>query len=109
MVKLYLQHCSRAVQHKYSSVCGAIHGGLFPEPGGVAMLAGLHKGCFYKVGQFQLCKDSLMLLTHSKYVSATDYSNASFELCRVVLVVCRFSDHKCRHGSASRRVKRQSL
>ncbi len=29
---------------------------------------------------------------------ATDYSNVSFELCRVVLVVCRFSDHKCRHG-----------
>ncbi len=30
---------------------------------------------------------------------ATDDSNASFELCRVVLVVCRFSDHKCRHGN----------
>ncbi len=30
---------------------------------------------------------------------ANDYSNASFELCRVVLVVCRFSDHKCRHGN----------
>ncbi len=26
-----------------------------------------HKGCFYKVGQFQLCKDSLALLTHSLY------------------------------------------
>ncbi len=25
----------------------------------------VHKGCFYKVGQFQLCKDSLALLTHS--------------------------------------------
>ncbi len=23
----------------------------------------VHKGCFYKVGQFQLCKDSLALLT----------------------------------------------
>ncbi len=74
---------------KYSSVCGAIHGGLFPEPGRrVALLAGLHKGCFYKVGQFQLCKNSLTLRTHSKYVSASDDSNASFERCRVVLVVC---------------------
>ncbi len=32
-------------------------------PGRVAYNAGLHKG--YKVGQFQLCKDSLTLLTHS--------------------------------------------
>ncbi len=43
-------------------------------------------------------------LTACKYVFlfkefATDYSNASFEQCRVVLVVCRFSDHKCRHGN----------
>ncbi len=38
---------------------------LFPEPGRVAYNAGLHKGCFYKVGQFQLCKDSLAPLTHS--------------------------------------------
>ncbi len=38
-------------------------------------------------------------VTACKYVSATDFSNASFELCRVVLVVCRFSDHKCRHGN----------
>ncbi len=30
---------------------------------------------------------------------ATDDSNTSFELCRVVLVVCRFYDHKCRHGN----------
>ncbi len=37
-------------------------------------------------------------LTACKYVSATDDSNVSFEQCRVVLVVCRFSDHKCRHG-----------
>ncbi len=36
-----------------------------PEPGRVACNAGLHKGFFYKVGQFQLCKDSLVLLTHS--------------------------------------------
>ncbi len=55
-----------AVQRKYSSVRGAIHGGLFHEHGRrVALLAGLHKGCFYKVGQFQLCKDSLALLTQS--------------------------------------------
>ncbi len=41
------------------------NGGLFPEPGRrVAYNAGLHKGCFYKVGQFQLCRDSLTLLTH---------------------------------------------
>ncbi len=47
-------------------------------------------------------------LTACKYVSASDDSNASFEQCRVVLVVCHFSDHKCRHGNvASRRVKRQ--
>ncbi len=43
-------------------------------------------------------------LTACKYVFifkefATDDSNASFELCRGVLVVCRFSDHKCRHGN----------
>ncbi len=61
-------------------VCGAIYG--------VALFAGFHKGCFYKVGQFQLCKDSLTCLTTaaSKYVSATYDSNGSFELCRVVLV-----------------------
>ncbi len=32
---------------------------------GESSLACRHKGCFYKVGQFQLCKDSLALLTHS--------------------------------------------
>ncbi len=37
------------------SVCSAFYGGLFPEPGRrAALLAGLHKGCFYEVGQFQL-------------------------------------------------------
>ncbi len=41
--------------------------------------------------------DRLALLTHSKYDSATDDSNTSFEQCGVALV-CRFSDHKCRHG-----------
>ncbi len=63
----------------------------------------MHKSCFYEVGQFQLCKDSLALLTHKYIFSfkefATDYSNASFELCRVVLVVSFFSNHKCRHGN----------
>ncbi len=46
------------------------------------------------------------LLTACKYVFlfkefATDYSksNTSFEQCRVVLVVCHFSDHKCRRGN----------
>ncbi len=43
-------------------------------------------------------------LTACKYIFlfkefATDNSNASFEQCRVVLVVCRFSDRKCRHGN----------
>ncbi len=43
-------------------------------------------------------------LTACKYVFlfkefATDDSNTSFEQCRVVLAVCRFSDHKCRHGN----------
>ncbi len=47
------------------ALCIAFYGGLFPEPGRVAYNAGLHKACFYKVGQFQLCKDSLALLTHS--------------------------------------------
>ncbi len=42
-------------------------------------------------------------LTACKYVFlfkefATDDSNVSFEQCRVELV-CRFSDHKCRHGN----------
>ncbi len=39
-------------------------------------------------------------LTACKYFSTTDDSNAFFEQCnvRVVLVVCRFSNHKCRHG-----------
>ncbi len=69
-VKLYLQHCSRTVQHKYWSVCSAFNRGLCPEPG--------RKGCFYK-GQSGASD-------HCKYVSASDDSNVSFELCRVVLV-----------------------
>ncbi len=100
VVKLYLQHCSRAVQHKYSSLCGTIHGGLFPEPGRrVALLAGLHKGCSIKWGNFSFARTVWRFwLTACKYVSAYDDSNASFEQCRVVLLVWPFSDHKCRHG-----------
>ncbi len=30
----------------------------------VCSLPAMLKGCFYKVGQFQLCKDSLVLMTH---------------------------------------------
>ncbi len=86
------------------SVGSTFYGGLFPEPW--SSLLAMHKGCFYKVGQFQLCKDSLVLmwLTACKYVFlfkefALNDLNLSFELCRVVLVVCRFSNHKCRHGN----------
>ncbi len=40
---------------------------------------------------------------------STDYSNAIFQQCRVVLVWC-FSDHKCRHGVMfMRRGARSSL
>ncbi len=60
------------------------------------------KDSFYNVGQLQLCKDSLALRAHSLYVFlfkefATEDSNASCERCRVVLVICRLSDHKYRH------------
>ncbi len=50
------------------ALCNAFYGGLFPEPGRVTLQcynAGLQKGCFYKVGQLQLYKDSLTPLTHS--------------------------------------------
>ncbi len=84
-------------------MCSIFYGGLFPEAGRLTYNAGLHKDCFYKVGKIQLCKDSLALLTYSLYVRykeyATDDSNASFEQCRVVLVVCHFYDHKCRHSN----------
>ncbi len=51
----------------------------------------LHKGCLYKVGQFQLCKDWRFWLRACTYVSATDDSKASFEHCGVVLVVSHYS------------------
>ncbi len=77
-------------------VCAAQFTQDCPEAGRVAYNASVLKDCFYKAEQFQLCK----FLTHSlfKYVSATDDSNVSFEPCRVVLV-WRFSNHKCRHGN----------
>ncbi len=73
------------------------------------------KDCFYKVGQFQICKGRLALLNHSLQVFlfkefATDDSNASFELCRVTLVVCCFSDHGNIYAAqrdAMQHVKRQ--
>uniref|UniRef100_A0A672S5X6 Myosin VIIA n=1 Tax=Sinocyclocheilus grahami TaxID=75366 RepID=A0A672S5X6_SINGR len=72
-------------QPKYSDVCSTFYGGLFPDPSRVD----------YNDG----CSDSQ---TVSKFFIfkgfATDDSNASFEQCRVALVVCHFSDHKCRHG-----------
>ncbi len=103
VVKLYLQHCSGTVQPKYYSVCSAFYGGLFPEP--VSSLPSVHKGCFYKVGQFQLYKDSLVLSTqvsmfsYLKNLPLTIQTDVSFEQCRIVLVACHFSDHKCRHGN----------
>ncbi len=57
----------------------------------------VHKGCFYKVGQFQFCKDRahdsqpVSMFSYLKKM-LFDYSNTNYELCRVVLVVCRFSD-----------------
>ncbi len=62
------------------------------EAGRVACNA---QNCFYKVGQLQLCKGKYAFIFEEL---ATDDSNASFEQCRVVLV-CRFSDHKCRRGN----------
>ncbi len=49
------------------ALCSAFYGGLFSEPGRVMLAynAGLHKGCFYKVGQFQIWKDSLTFLTQT--------------------------------------------
>ncbi len=104
MVKLYLQHCSRTVQPKYSSVCSAFYGGLFPEPGRVAYNA-CTKAVAIKWGNSNFARTVWRFwLAACKYVFifkefATDYSNASFELCRVGLVVCHFSNHKCRHGN----------
>ncbi len=62
----------------------------------VAYNASVLKDCFYKVEQFQHRKNSLVLLTHCKYVSTDWRFDPSFEPCRVV---SRFSDHKCRHGN----------
>jgi len=44
------------------------YGGLFPEPGRVVYNMNTMNGCeHYKVGQFQLRKDSLALLTQSTF------------------------------------------
>ncbi len=70
-------------------MCSTFNRGLCPEPGRVVYNAVLYKDCFYKVRQFQLYKNSLVLLTHfCKNGSVTDDSHVSFEQCRVVLVVC---------------------
>ncbi len=94
----------------------------FPEqfnPNIRVCVAHFTEDCFLNLGvACQLCTKAVSIkwgnsnvartvwcfwLTACKYIFlfeefATDYSNASFELCRVVLVVCCFSDHKCRHG-----------
>ncbi len=65
-------------------------------------------GCeHYKVGQFQLRKASLVLLTHSlvstfKYLKNLLLTIQMRVLSRVVLVWC-FYDHKSRHGVMFRR------
>ncbi len=99
--KLYLQHCSRTVQ-PYIGECAAQ----------------LTEDCVLNQGKSSLqCEhwmavdtikwgNSNVTRTVCKYVSifkelANVYSNASFEHCRVTFVVCRFSDHKCRHSNVS--------
>ncbi len=69
-------------------------------------------GCeHYKVGQFQHRQGQSGTSDSQTKEFATDYSNASFEQCRVVLV-WHFYDHKCRHGvmftrrNATQHVKR---
>ncbi len=52
--------------HKYWSVCHAFYAGLSLEPGRVAYNVNTINGCeHYKVRQFQLCKNSPVLLAHS--------------------------------------------
>ncbi len=48
-------------------------------------------------------------LTACKNISAADYSNASFEQCRVVLVVCYFSDNKCRHCNVCNATRKKTV
>ncbi len=59
---------------------------------------------FLKSKQFRLCKDKSGAFD-SQPVSTFSYLNdlplmihTRFEKCRVVLVVCRLSYHKCKHG-----------
>ncbi len=91
MVKLYFQNSSTQILECVQHILRRTISWTWKS----SLQCCLHKDCFYKVEQFQLC----FWLTACKYVSATDDSNVSFEHCRVVLVVCRFSDHKCRHGN----------
>ncbi len=96
------------------NVCSTFHGGLFPEPGRVAY-TGLHEGCFYQVEQFQLwghsgASDSQPVSKFS-YLKNLPLTIQMRVLSCVVLVVCNFSYHKCRHGNicsdAMQHVKRQ--
>ncbi len=106
MVKLYLQHCSRTVQPKYSDVFSTFYRGLFPESGSSLQCQLCTKAVSIKWGNSNFARTVWsFLLTACKYdfvfkEFATYYSNTNFEQCRVVtlLVVCRLSDHKCRHG-----------
>ncbi len=82
MVKLYLQHCSRTVQPKYSDVCSAFYGGLFPDPGREDYNAS--------------CSDSQAVSTFT-YVKNLPLMNQTRVLSSVELACC-FSDHKYRHG-----------
>ncbi len=61
-----LQHCSRTVQPNIRLCAAHFMEDYFLYLRVVCQLC--TNGCFYKVGQFQLCKDSLALLTHSLQV-----------------------------------------
>uniref|UniRef100_A0A672RNY0 Cleavage stimulation factor subunit 3 n=1 Tax=Sinocyclocheilus grahami TaxID=75366 RepID=A0A672RNY0_SINGR len=93
MIPFQPRHLAREYKHlafqpKYSDVCSTFYGGRGLFPGRVAYSAGVltNNADSQPVSTFFIFKQF-----------ATDDSNASFEQCRVALV-CRFSDHKCRHG-----------
>ncbi len=93
--KLYLQHCSRTVQCKYSSVRSVFYRGLFPEPGRVACQL-CPKAVSIKLDNSNLAR-TVCTFSYLKNVPLMIQMNQSFEQCRVVRIVCRFSDHKYRH------------
>ncbi len=64
----------------------------------LAYNAGLLKAVSIKWGNSNIARTVWRLFSYLKKF-ATDFWNVSFEQCRVVLVVCHFSDHKCRHGN----------